>query len=169
METEIIAQPISGKFEERIYDNSSAWNSQDWTWVKFTDDNLKVTVGQFRGSPKNVKFSENRNEIIVLTSDYAYRLSAKNLDLIEYREQTGYQDLELSPNGIFLFHNFYEIEKMGKGLNDMEEIKSPFQMDCIQFLNWKGNNLQFSCDEFTNWERQENMILDTNSWEIKID
>ena len=30
---EIVNQPYSGEFEERIYDNQSAWNSSSWTVV----------------------------------------------------------------------------------------------------------------------------------------
>jgi hypothetical protein len=32
---EIINLPYSGQYEEKIYDISSPWNSQEWTWVKF--------------------------------------------------------------------------------------------------------------------------------------
>lgn len=35
---EIIDQPFSGQYKERIYDVTSPWNSQDWTWVKFEDE-----------------------------------------------------------------------------------------------------------------------------------
>lgn len=35
---EIIYQPSSGQYKERIYDITSSWNSQNWTWVKFEED-----------------------------------------------------------------------------------------------------------------------------------
>ena len=168
LKVEIINQPYSGEFKERIYDIESPWNSQSWTWIKFTDENLNQTVGQFRGTPKEVKYSKSLNEIIVLTSDYVFRLNASDLNIIETESQPEYQDVEVSPNGIFFFHNYYEIEKMNNSLSDMIEIESPFKMDDIRFKKWNGKNLEFECEEFTNWSRNEIMELDTTDWKIKI-
>jgi hypothetical protein len=168
LKTEIINQPYSGEFKERIYDIESPWNSQSWTWIKFTDENMIETVGQFRGFPKEVKYSESRNEIIVLTSDHIFRLNASDLNLIETERQLNYQDLEVSPDGTFIFHNYYEIEKMNNSLSEMIEIESPFKMDDIRFKKWNGKNLEFECEEFTNWSRKELMELDTTEWKIKI-
>ena len=168
MKAEIINQPYSGEYDERIYDLESTWNSQSWTWIKFTDKNGVEKVGQFRGMPINVKVAEQKNEIIVLTSDYIFRLNATELNIIETENKPEYQDVEVSPNGIFIFHNYYEIEKMGKSLSDMEEIKSPFKMDDIRFIKWNGNKLEFTCEEFTNWSRNETMELDTTDWTISV-
>ena len=74
---EIINQPHSGQYKERIYDVQSPWNSQSWSWVRFTDESGNEFVGQFRGSPRSVKVSRLRNEIIVLTSDYVFRSRRK--------------------------------------------------------------------------------------------
>jgi hypothetical protein len=167
LKTEIINQPYSGEFKERIYDIESPWNSQSWTWIKFTDENMIETVGQFRGFPKEVKYSESRNEIIVLTSDHIFRLNGSDLNLIETERQLNYQDLEVSPDGTFIFHNYYEIEKMNNSLSEMIEIESPFKMDDIRFKKWNGKNLEFECEEFTNWSRKELMELDTTEWNIK--
>ena len=168
LKAEIINQPYSGEFKERIYDVESPWNSQSWTWIKFTDENMSETVGQFRGFPKEVKYSERRNEIIVLTSDYVFRLNASDLNIIETVSQPQYQDVEVSPDGIFFFHNYYEIEKMDNSLSDLTEIQSPFKMDDIRFKKWNGKILEFECEEFINWSRNEIMELDTNEWKINI-
>ena len=168
MKTEIINQPYSGEYRERVYDVESPWNSQSWTWVKFTDKNLSVTVGQFRGMPTEVKYSEKLNEIIVLTSNYIFRLDASDLNVIETENQPKYQGIEVSPDGSFIFHNYYEIEKMNGSLSNMIKIESPFEMDDIQFRKWNGKMLEFECEEFTNWERHETMELDTTKWKIKI-
>ncbi|HUH50654.1 MAG TPA: hypothetical protein VLZ11_00960 [Flavobacterium sp.] len=103
-----------------------------------------------------------------MTSDYIFRLNATELNIIETENKPEYQNVEVSPNGIFIFHNYYEIEKMGKSLSDMEEIKSPFKMDDIRFIKWNGNKLEFTCEEFTNWSRNETMELDTTDWTISV-
>ena len=38
IEGQIINRPYSGEYGERIYDNNSPWNSQGWTYIKFTND-----------------------------------------------------------------------------------------------------------------------------------
>ncbi len=168
MKAEIISQPYSGEYEERIYDLESPWNSQSWTWIKFVDKNEIETVGQFRGFPNSVKVSEKYNEIIVLTSDYVYRLNSKELSIIETESRPFYQGLEVSPDGIFIFHGYDDIKKMENSLSDMVEIQSPFKMTHIIFKNWNKNILEFECEEFMNWSRCENMELDTTSWIINI-
>jgi len=165
---EIINQPYSGEFKERIYDYESQWNSQSWTWIKFTDDLGNESVGQFRGIQKAVKASSIANEIIILTSDCVFRLDSIELNVIEAESQPEYQDIEVSPNGDFIFHTFYEIGKMGKSLKEMREIESPFKMDDIRFEKWNGNKLEFTCEEFANWSRNEIMELDTIDWKIEI-
>ena len=44
IEAEIISQPYSGEYTEIIYDNESAWNSQSWTFIKFTNDNRNQII-----------------------------------------------------------------------------------------------------------------------------
>ncbi len=47
---ELINQSYSGQYKEKIYDIPSPWNSQDWTWVKFENDDFDEWCGEFRGS-----------------------------------------------------------------------------------------------------------------------
>ena len=54
---ERIDQPYSGEYTERIYDIDTSWNSSDWTWIKFFDDD-EVWCGNFRGKYKGVVVSE---------------------------------------------------------------------------------------------------------------
>ncbi|GHC65405.1 hypothetical protein [Ulvibacter litoralis] len=168
MKAEIINQPYSGEFEERIYDVESVWNSQSWTWVKFTDENGIEKVGQFRGFPKEVKVSKQKSEIVVLTSDCVFRLNTTELNVIEAENQVDYGNLEVSPNGTFIFSEFSDIYKLEKSLADMQIIKSPFEMDMIEFKKWNGDILEFECDEMGRWERHEIMELDTSEWTIRI-
>jgi len=165
---EIINQPYSDEFKERIYDIESVWNSQSWTWIKFTFENGNQIVGQFRGNPRNVKVSKPKNEIFVLTSDYAFRLNARNLEIVETEDQPQYTNLEVAPDGTFILSEFSDVYKMTNSLKDMEVIESPFEMDLIEFKGWIGNNLQFECDEMGRWERHEKMELNVSDWTIKV-
>lgn len=50
---EYIQQPYSGEYIEKIYDIKSPWNSTDWTWIKFTEEDA-IWCGEFRGKYRGV-------------------------------------------------------------------------------------------------------------------
>ena len=56
------------------------------------DDNGIEKVGQFRAFSKNVKVSEPKNEIIILTSDCVFRVDVIDLTLIETEKQADYEN-----------------------------------------------------------------------------
>jgi len=165
---EIISQPYSGEFEEKIYDNDNPWNSQSWTWIKFTNEDYYEWCGQFRGFPRKVAVSDKLGDILVLTSDYLFRLKTKNAELTELENQPGFHNLTVTPEGEFILADYYHLEKIGYSFKDRLQIDSPIQMDMIEFKNWDGHRLNFTCDEFMNWDRHLEMELDTEDWEIRI-
>lgn len=165
---EIVNQPYSGEFEERIYDNESPWNSVSWTWIKFTDSDYNEWIGQFRGSPREVAVSQIENETLVLTSDYLFRLENESGNLIEFEAQPQYQNLTTSPTGGFILADYYNIDKIEKTLNKKISISSPIEMDMIKFKKWNDRKLEFTCDEFTNWDRHLLMELDCDKWTVEI-
>jgi hypothetical protein len=108
---DIINQPYSGQYKERIYDISSSWNSLNWTWVKFEDEDFNEWCGEFRGSPRAVALSKKHNKVLVLTSDYLFHVDCDNGELIEYESQPQYQCLTVTPSGDFIIADYYSIEK----------------------------------------------------------
>lgn len=165
---EIIDQPDSGQFDERIYDNTSPWNSQSWTWIKFTNDDLTEWVGQFRGMSRGIAISEKLKQTIVLTSDYIFRLDNDTANILEIENQPQYHSLTIAPDGTFVFADYYNIERLRDGFKNMELIKGAIEMDMIKFTGWISDRLLFTCDEFTNWERHLEMVLDSRDWTIRI-
>jgi len=165
---DIINRPYSGKFEERLYDNQSPWNSQSWTYVKFTNDDYLEWCGVFRGSPRKVEISKKRCEILILTSDYLWKLDSNNGEIIEFIDQPQYQNLTVAPNGDFILADFYNISRIDGALKDSKDLISPVQMDMVKFKNWENEKLIFECDEFMNWERHLVLELDSSNWTIEI-
>ena len=164
----IISQPYSGEFEERIYDNESPWNSQSWTWIKFTNADYYEWCGQFRGFPRKVAISDKLGEVLVLTSDYLFLLTTQKVELIEFEDQPQFHSLTVAPKGEFILADYYHLKKVSISLKHSELIESPIQMDMIEFKNWEGHKLSFTCDEFMNWDRHLAMELDTGDWKIKV-
>ncbi|MCX2746172.1 hypothetical protein OO013_20000 [Mangrovivirga sp. M17] len=165
--TEIINQPYSGQYEERVYDIESPWNSQLWTWVKFIMDNGTEWVGNFRGEPHGVAISNKFNSCIVLTSDYLFLLDLKNGELIESDRNHTFTYLTTSPFGDYIIIDFYKIEKITDGLNNIIKIESPIEMDIIEVKGWNGNLLEFSCVELGVYDKEYFMQFDSETEEIK--
>ncbi|MBD1399051.1 hypothetical protein H9Q13_17955 [Pontibacter sp. JH31] len=168
IEAEIISQPYSGQYNERIYDNESAWNSQSWTFIKFTNDDFSEWCGQFRGFPRQAGVSTSRDIVLVLTSYYLFQLDRKTGDLKELEDQPQYQNLTTTPNGDFILADYYNFEKVTTSIKQKEPIKSPIQMDIIEFKKWDNEKLEFTCDEFLNWDRHLTMTYDSETNKIEI-
>lgn len=166
IKAEVINQPYSGEYKEKIYDISSPWNSQSWTWVKFTNDNLTEWCGNFRGFPRGVAISKKYNCILILTSDYLFKLNGLNGELTEYESQPEYQRLTVSPSGNFVITNYYDIEIIKLTLEDKIIVDSPIKMDMIKFHGWSNNKLSITCDEFMNWNNHVELELDGETFEI---
>lgn len=164
---EIINQPYSGQFKERIYDISSPWNSPNWTWVKFEED-CNEWCGQFRGLSRAVALSKKHNKILVLTSDYLFQVDCFSGEITEYESQPQYQCLTVAPLGDFIIADYYGIEKIESTLNDKISLESPIKMDTVKFNDWSNNKLLITCDEFLNWSKHVELELDGDTLEITV-
>lgn len=168
MEGEIISRPYSGEYTERIYDNESSWNSQSWTFIKFTNNDYSEWCGHFRGFPRQVAISTPNSIVLVLTSDYLYQLDIETGNLSDWEDQPQYQNLTVAPNGDFILADYYNLEKVTTSIKQKESIESPIQMDIIEFRKWDNSKLEFTCDEFLNWNRHLTMTYDSETNKIEI-
>lgn len=168
IEAKIISQAYSGEYTERIYDNESAWNSQSWTFIKFTNVDYSEWCGQFRGFPRKVAISTTNNIVLVLTSDYLYQLDRATGNLTDLEDQPQYQNLTIAPNGDFILADYYNFEKVTTSIRQKTSIESPIQMDIIEFKYWANSKLEFTCDEFLNWDRHLIMTYDSQTNKIEI-
>jgi len=168
IKAEIVSQPYSGEYTERIYDIESVWNSQSWAFIKFTNNDYSEWCGQFRGFPRQVAISTPKSIVLVLTSDYLYQLDIETGNLTDFEDRPRYQNLTVAPNGDFILTDYYSLEKVTTCINEKEPIESPIQMDIIEFKKWENTRLEFSCDEFLNWDRHLIMIYDSETNKIEI-
>jgi hypothetical protein len=164
---EIVSQPFSGQYEERIYNYESENNSQSWTFVKFYNEDFSEWIGHFRGFPKQIAVSKVHNLILVLTSDYLYELDKETGNLLELEIQTLYQNLTLAPNGSFLLVDYSSFTKVTTSIKNEENILSPIKMDNIQLIKWENRKLQFTCEEYLKWERSLTMAYDCDTNNIE--
>ena len=163
---EYIQQPYSGEYIEKIYDIESPWNSSDWTWIKFTEEDV-VWCGEFRGKYRGISFSEKLGIVVVLTSDYMYVLDINTTEIIDHYSQPEYLDITISPSEDILVTDGYGIEMFTNGkVKDMETITVPFHPDNLRFVEWRENVLKIQCYEFLVWGKEIELYLDfeTREW-----
>jgi len=103
-----------------------------------------------------------------LTSDYLYQLDSLTGNLINIEDQPQYTNLTVSPNGDFILADDYHLAKVTSSIKTKELIKSPISMDTIEFKNWNNSKLEFTCDEFLNWDRHLTMTFDSETNQIEI-
>lgn len=154
---EFIYQPYAGQYEERIFDAQSVNNSQEWSWVKFTNDDDEEWCGQFRGFPSQTAVSETYCTILILTSDHLFQLNANDGQLITSIENNEYRNLTVAPSGDFIISDSNRIFRIENNIQQMIPLKSSFSMDLIEFKNWEGESLLFVCEEFCNWGKIHRM------------
>ncbi|ARF12796.1 hypothetical protein [Sporosarcina ureae] len=166
---EIIDQPYSGLYQEKIYDVASPWNSQSWTWIKFENEDFIEWCGEFRDAPRAVALSKKYNNVLVLTSDYLFQMDCLSGDIIEYESRHIYQSLTVTPSGEFILTDDYTIEKIEANLKDKTLLESPVEMmDMITFTGWVNNTLSITCKELMNWDNTFLLELDGDTLELTI-
>lgn len=162
---EYIEQPYSGEYIERIYDITSSWNSSNWTWIRFFDED-GVWCGEFRGKYRGVSVSKKIGVVVVLTSDYMYILDINTTEVIEYYSQPEYVDITTSPLGDIFVTDGYGIEIFTNNkIHNMETIIVPVRPDNLRFVEWNDNILKITCYEFLLWGKEIDLYYDCVSME----
>lgn len=165
---EIIEQPYSGQFKERIYGISNSWNSQDCTWIKFEDENYNEWCGQFEGAQQAVALSSKHNKFLVATFDYLFQIDCVSGEMTDYEPTNTYKDLTVTPFGDFIIADYYHIEIIRESINDRKLLDIPIQMDMIKFNGWSENKLSISCEELGVVDSKVELELDATTFEINI-
>lgn len=161
-----IEQPCSGEYDEKIYDIESTWNSSDWTWIKFEENNC-VWCGEFRGKYRGAVVSEKLEIIVILTSDYMYVLDLESKEVIEYLQQPSYVEITCTPINDILLSDGYGLEIFkGRKISSIDTIVLPIHADCLKFGEYDGNILKMTCEEFCNWSNNVTLFLDCYSLEV---
>lgn len=167
----IIEQPCSGHYKERIYDIESPWNSGEWTWIKFLDDE-EIWCGEFRGTAKNVVLSEKFNSVFILTTEYLYILLCVTREIKECGRKPQYNSMSVTPRGDVIISDDYSILVISETLDKIKYVELPFEMDMIRFQEWVGNRLILSCHRSLEWENEIRLVSDwiwnekNNSYDI---
>lgn len=160
---EAIEQPLAGVYRERIYDIAYDWNSGDWTWIKFTEDDHEW-CGEFRGAYAGVAVSKKHGVVVVLTSNHLYVLDMQSAEVRESISGHPYTAMTCSPLDDIILTDGYELAMFTRdNIASIQPISTPIQPDCLEFLEWQDNVLKMTCYEFLNWSNRPTLYLDSES------
>ncbi|TQR20049.1 hypothetical protein [Psychrobacillus vulpis] len=166
---QITEQPLAGKYPEQIFD--APISVEDWTWVKFEDENYNEFYGQFRGAPYSVAVSSKYATCYVLTGNYLYEIDCNNpTDYIAHDFwDLGHtlRNFTVTPNGDPIFSDDYTIFTIEGTLSQQQEINPPIDLDMIQFKHWDNQLLHISAEEFI-IGKPVALILDANTMKIRF-
>ncbi len=165
---ENIETPRSGEYEEFVYDIQTPWRSQQWTWLKFINDDYYEWCCEFRGDYRGHGIS-NKDEIIyVLTSNYLYLLKLDDGSMIKYIDRPDFRNLTVAPDGTCIVANDYHLSIVDSNGIELETIETPIPLDTVSFIEWQENNLIMHAMEFLNWDNSVSLKLDGNTLEVEV-
>ena len=153
---QITAPPISGLFNELVYDAQGS--TENWTWVKLETNRFETSYGQFKGSPIQVALSELNPYFYVLTKSFLYEINREDPSqfiALDYYDLAGsITNLTITSLGELLLSSDYVLFKMpapfnlitGDFIDSFIEIENPIHVDNIQFKNWHNDQLQIEAD-----------------------
>jgi len=170
MLADFIYQPVSGQYDEKIFDLTNTWKSSGWCWVKFTNDNGDEWVGVFRGTPIKVAVADAIMQVAVLTDDALYIIDSNERDLLFVEEQTDYRDLASSPSSNqFILASYYYIGTFDRYFN-FEVIETDLNIQLIKFKDYIKNNLKLELMLLNNQYEHlfADAIFDTENHKIEI-
>lgn len=161
-----IAQPISGEFEEKIYDFDSPWKSSDWSWIKFEAEK-SVWCGEFRGRFRGAVFSKKFGVIVVLTSDAMYVLNEETREVIELDKAPTFINLTVTPLGDILVNDGYSLSVFrGREMSSLEELSLPIEVESLEFLEYKGDSLRMRGEEMYGGGQKYTLFLDFHNFKV---
>lgn len=165
MIVDFIYQPISGQFEEVVFDIDTDWKGQVWCWVKFTFNDGTEWVGSFRGTAEKIAIANKINQVAILTSTCIFFINAESRNLLFCEEQTDYIDLISVPTeDKFLAATYFQIGTIEQDFH-FYPLKIDFDLDYIRFIGYEGIVLIIEIEKMPEYKR-EIAHINTNSWEI---
>ena len=74
----------------------------------------------------------------------------------------------VTDNGDFIIADYYDFEIITNNKKNKKQIVGPIQMDNIKFERITGSKLEFTCEEFLNWDRNLTIEYDSEINEFSI-
>lgn len=163
--------PISGEYEEILFDLPGPWREQIWHYVKFTTKDGLEWVGGFREKDNhNFKVGEleNKGIVCVVSGGHGYLVDIEKKQKIKDLETDTIIDLTTDPKTeSFYISRWWDLKLIDKDFNEID-IQVPIDCDGIFFKEKNGRELNLEIDEFgTDLIKNQDYYVDLDERKIK--
>ena len=168
MKAELTYQPESGAFEEVRFEQSTVWNSQVFSWVKFEDQEHQDWFGSFRGQALGyLAICELTGKVMIPTEDGTYLVNIKSRQLVKFYGVEHQISFVISaPYGrTFILASHSELYRTNEE-NELIHIPCQLNMDLIKLKSISGEKVEFEFEEIGIWN-QTRGILNTKTWKLE--
>lgn len=142
--------PISGEYEEILFDLPGPWREQIFHYVKFTTKDGLEWVGGFREKDNhNFKVGELENKGIacVVSGGHGYLVDIEKKQKIKDLETDTIIDLTTDPKTeSFYISRWWDLKLIDKDFNEID-IQVPIDCDGIFFKEKNGRELNLEIEE----------------------
>lgn len=142
--------PISGEYEEILFDLPGPWREQTWHYVKFTTKDGLEWVGGFREKDNHnflVAELENKGIVCVVSGGHGYLVDIERKKKIKDLETDTIIDLTTDPKSdSFYISRWWDLILVDKEFNEID-IQVPIDCDGIFFKETEGRELNLEIEE----------------------
>lgn len=160
---ELTPRPLSGDYDERIYDREYLRKSDEWTWILFTNEDYFEWYGAFRGGYIAMEISGKYNSILVLTTCGLFHLDKNTGDIVSVEENDHYKYLRRTPSEDFIIAGGCFLEIFTDSIVNKTAINLPEEVDYIMLHNWEGHKLLISGEVVYNWDNVVEFYYDSET------
>lgn len=168
MKAELTYQPESGAFEEVHFEQSTLWNSQVFSWVKFEDQEHQDWFGSFRGQTLgHLAISELTGNVMIPTEDGTYLVNINSRQLVKfYGVEHQIRNVITAPNDrTFVLASHSELYRTNEE-DELIHIPCQLNMDLIKLKSISGDKVEFEFEEIGIWN-QTRGTLNTETWKVE--
>ena len=163
--------PISGEYEEILFDLPGPWREQDWNYVKFTTKNGIEWVGGFREKECHnflVAELENKGIICVVSGGHGYLVDIDSKQKIKDLETDSIIDLITDQKtDSFYISRWWDLILVDEEFNEIE-IQVPIEWDGFFLKEKSGRELNLEIEEIgMHGIKIQDYYVDLNERQIK--
>lgn len=163
--------PISGEYEEILFDLPGPWREQVWHYVKFTTKEGLEWVGGFReedGHNFLVAELESNGVVCIVSGGHGFLVDIERKQKIKDLEIDTIIDLATDQEtDSFYISNFWDLKMVNKDFNEIA-IQVPIDCDGIFFKEKEGRVLNLEIEGMgVDFIKHHEYYLDLNERKIK--
>ncbi|MEY2963423.1 MAG: hypothetical protein RL754_684 [Bacteroidota bacterium] len=142
--------PISGEYEEILFDLPGPWREEVWHYVKFTTKDGLEWVGGFREKDSHnflVAELESKGVVCVVSGGHGFLVDVEGKLKIKDLETDTIIDLTADPETeSFYISRWWDLKMVDKEFKEID-IRIPIDCDGIYFKEKKGRELNLEIEE----------------------